>query len=143
MAVAVAPSISKTLRRLVAPDTIRTFPLGMPRRHRPRSGQEIKMDKLGRLDELIDGAEELLIQLADAHDPNIQRLRDRVDRAIADATRTLSRQDDEASLRLRDIANSIDDYVRDYPWLALLTGVLVAGTAAFIAGAAVGSERRS
>jgi ElaB/YqjD/DUF883 family membrane-anchored ribosome-binding protein len=108
-----------------------------------RSGQEIKMDKLGRLDELIDGAEELLIQLADAHDPNIQRLRDRVDHAIADATRTLSRQDDEASLRLRDIANSIDDYVRDYPWLAVLTGVLVAGTVAFITGAAVGSKRRS
>jgi ElaB/YqjD/DUF883 family membrane-anchored ribosome-binding protein len=101
------------------------------------------MDKLGRLDELIDGAEELLIQLADAHDPNIQRLRDRVDHAITDATRTLSRQDDEASLRLRDIANSIDDFVRDYPWLAVLTGVLVAGTVAFIAGAAMGSKRRS
>jgi ElaB/YqjD/DUF883 family membrane-anchored ribosome-binding protein len=107
------------------------------------SEQEIKMDKLDRLDELIDGAEELLTKLADAHDPNIQRLRDRVDHAIADATRTLSRQDDEASLRLRDIANSIDDYVRDYPWLAVLTGVLVAGTVAFIAGAAVGSKRRS
>jgi len=98
------------------------------------------MDKLEKLDELIDGAEELLIQLADAHDPNIQRLRDRVDHAIADATRTLSRQDDEASLRLRDIANSVDDYVRDYPWLALITGALVAGAVAFIAGAAVGSK---
>jgi ElaB/YqjD/DUF883 family membrane-anchored ribosome-binding protein len=108
-----------------------------------RSGQEIKMDKLDRLDELIDGAEELLTKLADAHDPNIQRLRDRVDHAIADATRTLSRQDDEASLRLRDIANSIDDYVRDYPWLAFLTGVLFAGTVAFVAGAAVGRSRSS
>jgi ElaB/YqjD/DUF883 family membrane-anchored ribosome-binding protein len=107
-----------------------------------RSEQEIKMDKLDRLDELIDGAEELLTKLADAHDPNIQRLRDRVDHAIADATRTLSRQDDEASLRLRDIANTVDDYVRDYPWLAVLTGVLVAGTVAFIAGAAVGNKRR-
>jgi ElaB/YqjD/DUF883 family membrane-anchored ribosome-binding protein len=101
------------------------------------------MEKLDRLEELIDGAEELLIQLADAHDPNIQRLRDRVDHAIADATRTLSRQDDEASLRLRDIANSIDDYVRDYPWLAVLTGVLIAGTAAFIAGGVVGKRSSS
>jgi ElaB/YqjD/DUF883 family membrane-anchored ribosome-binding protein len=108
-----------------------------------RSGQEKKMHKLDRLDELIDGAEELLIQLADAHDPNIQRLRDRVDHAIADATRTLSRQDDEASLRLRDIAITIDDYVRDYPWLAVLTGVVVAGAVAFIAGAAVGKRRSS
>src|SRR5260370_28404513 len=95
-----------------------------------RSGQEIKMDKLGRLDELIDGAEELLIQLADAHDPNIQRLRDRVDHAIADTTRTLSRQDDEASLRLRGIANSIDDYDGDYQWLSVLPVVLAASTVA-------------
>jgi ElaB/YqjD/DUF883 family membrane-anchored ribosome-binding protein len=101
------------------------------------------MDKLERLDELIDGAEELLTQLADAHDPNIQRLRDRVDHAIADATRTLSRQDEDASMRLRDIATAVDEYVRDYPWLAVLTGVLVAGTVAFIAGAAVGNKKRS
>jgi len=101
------------------------------------------VDKLDRLDELIDGAEELLTKLADAHDPNIQRLRDRVDQAVADATRALSSRDDDASLRLRDIASAIDDYVRDYPWLAVLTGVLVAGTAAFIAGAAVGNKRRS
>jgi ElaB/YqjD/DUF883 family membrane-anchored ribosome-binding protein len=101
------------------------------------------MDRLARLDELIDGAEELLTQLADAHDPNIQRLRDRVDHAIADATRTLSRQDEDASVRLRDIANAVDEYVRDYPWLAVLTGVLVAGTVAFIAGAAVGNKKRS
>jgi ElaB/YqjD/DUF883 family membrane-anchored ribosome-binding protein len=99
------------------------------------------MDKLDRLDELIDGAEELLTQLADAHDPNIQRLRDRVDQAVADATRSLSSQGDDR-VRLRDVANTIDDYVRDYPWLALLTGVLIAGTVGYIAGA-VGSKKRS
>jgi ElaB/YqjD/DUF883 family membrane-anchored ribosome-binding protein len=99
------------------------------------------MEKLDRLDELIDGAEELLTKLADAHDPDIQRLRDRVDQSVADATRTLSRQNDEASMRLRDIANTLDDYVRDYPWLALLTGVLVAGTVAYIAGTVTGKRR--
>ncbi len=101
------------------------------------------MDKLERLDELIDGAEELLTQLADAHDPNIQRLRDRVDQAVADATRALSRGDDDTSVRLRDIAGTIDDFVRDYPWLAVLTGVLVAGTVGYIAGAVAGSKGRS
>ena len=100
------------------------------------------MKKLDQLDQLIDGAEGLLIQLADAHDPNIQRLRDRVDHAIADVRRTFSRQED-ASVRVRDIAKSIDDTVRDYPWLAVLAGVLVAGTVSFIAGAAVGKSRRS
>ena len=98
------------------------------------------MDKLNRLYELIDGAEELLTQLADAHDPNIQWLRDRVDHAVADATRALSRQSDDSS-ELRDIANTIDDCVRDYPWLALLSGVLVAGTVAYVAGVAAGKRR--
>jgi ElaB/YqjD/DUF883 family membrane-anchored ribosome-binding protein len=101
------------------------------------------MDKLERLDELIDGAEELLTQLADAHDPNIQRLRDRVDQAVADATRALSREDDDTSVRLRDIAGTVDDFVRDYPWLAVLTGVLVAGAVGYIAGAVVGSKGRT
>ncbi len=101
------------------------------------------MDKLARLDELIDGAEELLTQLADAHDPHIQLLRNRVDKAVADAMRALSRQSDDPSGRLRDIASTIDDYVRDYPWLAVLTGVLVAGTVAFIAGTAAGKRRSS
>jgi ElaB/YqjD/DUF883 family membrane-anchored ribosome-binding protein len=98
------------------------------------------MNKLDRLVELIDGAEELLTQLADAHDPHIQRLRDRVDQAVADATRTLSRKDDE-SVRLRDIITTIDDYVRDYPWLAVLTGMALAGTVAYVAGAAAGKRR--
>jgi ElaB/YqjD/DUF883 family membrane-anchored ribosome-binding protein len=99
------------------------------------------MEKLDSLDELIDGAEELLTKLADAHDPDIQRLRDRVDQAVADATRTLARQSDDATTRLRDIANTLDDYVRDYPWLALVTGVLVAGTVAYIAGTVAGKRR--
>jgi ElaB/YqjD/DUF883 family membrane-anchored ribosome-binding protein len=98
------------------------------------------MDKLAKLNELIDGAEELLTQLADAHDPRIQRLRDRVDQAVADATRMLSRKDD-GSVRLRDIATTIDDCVHDYPWLAVLTGIAVAGTVAYFAGAAAGKRR--
>jgi ElaB/YqjD/DUF883 family membrane-anchored ribosome-binding protein len=98
------------------------------------------MNKLDRLDELIDGAEGLLTQLADAHDPNIQWLRDRVDQGVADAKRALSRNDDPTG-RLREIAVTIDDYVRDYPWLAVLAGVVVAGTVAYIAGVAAGKRR--
>ncbi|HLZ98941.1 MAG TPA: hypothetical protein VKP66_13460 [Steroidobacteraceae bacterium] len=94
------------------------------------------MEKLDRLDELIDGAEELLTQLADAHDPRIQLLRERVDQAVADATRHFSRQGEDPSARFRNMAGTIDGCVRDYPWLALLTGVLVAGIAGYIAGTA-------
>ncbi len=101
------------------------------------------MDRASRLDELIDGAEELLTNLTDAHDPEIQKLRDRVDEAILEARRAIATPNDELSVKLRDIAHTVDDYVRDYPWLAVATGVLVAGTIAFIAGSTIGSKKRS
>ncbi len=100
------------------------------------------MEKAQKLDRLIDNAEELLIKLADAHSPEIQKLRDRVDQAIIDARRAIARQSGEASVGLRDIAATIDDCVREYPWLAVATGVMVAGSIAFIAGATLGSKRR-
>jgi ElaB/YqjD/DUF883 family membrane-anchored ribosome-binding protein len=99
------------------------------------------VDKAGKLDELIDGAEDLLTKLADAHNPEIQYLRDRVDQAIRDARRHIARQGEAASPQLREIVNIIDDYVRDYPWLALATGMLVAGTVAYLAGTARGKMR--
>jgi ElaB/YqjD/DUF883 family membrane-anchored ribosome-binding protein len=99
------------------------------------------MENAAKLDELIDGAEDLLIKLADAGNPEIQRLRDRVDQAIGDARRALAQRSDEESVRLRDIANTIDDFIRDYPWLAVATGVLVAGTVGFIAGTVIGERK--
>jgi ElaB/YqjD/DUF883 family membrane-anchored ribosome-binding protein len=99
--------------------------------------------KTDKLDELIDGAEELLIKLGDAYDPEIQMLRDRVDQAVRDARCAIAKQSGQAPVRLRDIASTIDDYIRDYPWLAVATGILAAGTVAFIAGAVVGNKRSS
>jgi len=100
------------------------------------------MENAAKLDELIDGAEELLIKLADAGNPEIQQLRDRVDQAIGDARRALAERDKD-SVRLRDIVNTIDDTIRDYPWLAVATGVLVAGTVGFIAGTVIGEKKGS
>ena len=99
------------------------------------------MDKAFKLDQLIDGAEDLLTKLADAHDPDVQRFRDRVDEAIGNARRAIAQTDDGAAVQLRDIARTVDDYVRDYPWLALGTGVLVAVTVAFLAGVTIGAKR--
>ena len=94
-----------------------------------------------KLEQLIDDSEELLTKLADAHDPDIQKLRDRVDQAISDARRSFERQGADASDQLRDWANDIDGYVRDNPWLAVTTGVVVAAAVAFLAGTAVGSRK--
>lgn len=101
------------------------------------------MDKSNKLDQLIDDAEELLTKLADARDPTVQTLRDRVDHAIGDARRAMAQQSDEAGVGLRDIATTIDDYIRNYPWLGLTTCVLVAGTVAFLAGTTIGTKRGS
>jgi ElaB/YqjD/DUF883 family membrane-anchored ribosome-binding protein len=100
------------------------------------------VEKSQKLDQLIDDSEELLIKLADAHNPEIQILRDRVDHAINDARRAIERESEDASIRLRDIAVTIDNYVHDYPWLALATGVMIAGSIAFITGATLGTKRR-
>ena len=95
-----------------------------------------------QLDALIDGAEELLTKLADAHNPQIQRLRDRVDHAIGDARRAIERESHSSTNQLRDIATTLDDYVRDYPWLAVLTGIFVAGSVGFIAGSTAATRQR-
>lgn len=100
------------------------------------------VDRASKLDSLIDGAEELLTNLTDAHDPDIQQLRDRVNYAIADARRAVARGGQDVSVRLREIAGTVDDYVREYPWAALAAGVLAATTIAFIAGMAVAGRAR-
>ncbi len=93
-------------------------------------------DRIDELDALIEGAEDLLIRLAGVHDPRIQQLRDRVDHAIGDARRALARPLDGTSVQIKDIVRTIDDYVRDYPWLAVTTGILAAGAVGFILGGA-------
>jgi ElaB/YqjD/DUF883 family membrane-anchored ribosome-binding protein len=100
-------------------------------------------DRAVKLDQLIDDAEELLTKLADAHDPHIQALRDRVDKAITNARRDIARSTADGSAQIRDIANAVDDYIRDYPWLAVATGMLVAGSVAFIAGATLVGKKGS
>jgi ElaB/YqjD/DUF883 family membrane-anchored ribosome-binding protein len=92
------------------------------------------MTKTDKLDQLIDDSEELLTQLADAHNPEIQQLRDRVDDAVRDARRALQTSQDSASLGFTELARTIDEFVHDHPWLALATGVLVASTVSYIAG---------
>jgi len=101
------------------------------------------MDSIAKLDALIDGAEELLSKLGAIRDPQVQELRDRVDHALGEAYEALARPNQEAGVRLRDVAGTVDDYIRDYPWLAVATGVLTAGTIAFIAGGVIGKRKRA
>ena len=99
------------------------------------------MDRALKLDQLIDGAEELLINLTDAHDPEVQRLRDRVDHAIRDARRNIAQGIAQSPPAFGDVVRSIDDPVHDHPWRTLAAGMLLAATVTFLTGYLLGSRR--
>jgi ElaB/YqjD/DUF883 family membrane-anchored ribosome-binding protein len=109
------------------------------------------MDSGRKLKKLVLDTEELLDNLADEHGPKIDAVRERLldslektKRAIAEQRRTKNgnstdsdeAEEDEVSIGVRDLAGSLNDYVRRYPWLALATGVLVAATAGILATSA-------
>jgi len=91
------------------------------------------MDSTHKLNELFDQTEKLLAKLADQRGPEIQEVRDRLSKSMAQAREAL-KNDGHAErghperVKVRDVAASLNDYVRNYPWLALMTGVLVAST---------------
>lgn len=87
-----------------------------------------------QLHDLISETKKLLAKLADEDTPEIQKLRSKLERSMAQAKDSL---EDGAStadgpsaqpVKVRHVAASFNDYVRNYPWLALATGVLVASS---------------
>jgi ElaB/YqjD/DUF883 family membrane-anchored ribosome-binding protein len=89
------------------------------------------MDSTHKLNELFDETEKLLAKLANERGPEMQALRARLDRSMADTREALKDDEDKRPsehVKVRHVAASFNDYVRNYPWLALATGVLVAST---------------
>jgi ElaB/YqjD/DUF883 family membrane-anchored ribosome-binding protein len=89
------------------------------------------MDSTHKLNELFDQTEKLLAKLANERGPEIAELRDRLGRSMAETREALKdNKNDRPSehVKVRHVAASLNDYVRNYPWLALATGVLVAST---------------
>jgi ElaB/YqjD/DUF883 family membrane-anchored ribosome-binding protein len=100
------------------------------------------MDTSGKLNSLMRETEELLERIADERAPHIQRVRERLQQSLE---QTKSAIEDEVEngkanggrpqqhVGVRDLAGSLNDYVRRYPWLALATGVLVASSIGILA----------
>ena len=89
------------------------------------------MDSAHKLNDLFDQTEKLLATLADERGPEIQELRDRLERSMAQTREALKDDKDgrrSESVKVRHVAASFNDYVHNYPWVALATGVLVAST---------------
>jgi ElaB/YqjD/DUF883 family membrane-anchored ribosome-binding protein len=98
------------------------------------------MSNTKELNRLITHTEELLSELADERDPQVRETRDRVEQSLQETRRAVTEQGAHTRVKIRDVASSLDDYVRDYPWLALGTGILFAATIGLLA---VGATRRA
>ncbi|MDP9088707.1 MAG: hypothetical protein M3O26_08195 [Pseudomonadota bacterium] len=90
------------------------------------------MESNNQLHELISETEKLLAKLADEDTPEIEKLRNKLGKSMAQAKDALDIPPTENGpsrhVKVRHVAASFNDYVRNYPWLALATGVLVASS---------------
>jgi ElaB/YqjD/DUF883 family membrane-anchored ribosome-binding protein len=91
------------------------------------------MDKNTSIGELVTDAEALLSKLGDVKSPDIQALRDKVEAGIADAKKSLSRQVHAGTERLQDLTESVVDYVKENPWVAVAAGTAIAVALMYIA----------
>jgi ElaB/YqjD/DUF883 family membrane-anchored ribosome-binding protein len=89
-----------------------------------------------KLDNLFDQTEKLLAKLADERGPEIQELRQRLDRSIEKTRMALRENPPPEHVKVRHVAASLNEYVHNYPWVALATGVLVASTIGILATSA-------
>ena len=84
---------------------------------------------------LIDGAEELVSKLRNTQNPDIQRLRDRVDAFVSDAKNGKS-QRRRHEMNIRRIPGSLLEYVHEHPFLAVVTAASLAWTLGHLSSAA-------
>jgi len=91
------------------------------------------MDSAHKLNDLFDQTEKLLAKLADQRGPEIQQLREKLHRSMGQTRVALKSAPPRQHVKVRDVAASLNDYVQNYPWLALATGVLVASSIGILA----------
>ena len=92
------------------------------------------MDNARKLERLVSETEDLLDEVQDQDNPQLDDVRDRLHRSLKRTKALLADdRDDETHVGVRDVAASVNAYVRGYPWLALITGVLVASTLGILA----------
>jgi ElaB/YqjD/DUF883 family membrane-anchored ribosome-binding protein len=91
------------------------------------------MDKNTSLNDLIADAEVLLAKLGELKTPDVQALRDKVEAGIADAKKSLKRQAQWGADRVQEVTESVVDYVKENPWVAVAAGTAIAVALLYIA----------
>jgi gas vesicle protein len=84
------------------------------------------MNQSRQLSELIKDVEELLAELSDEHSPQIDELRNRIEDTIGSIRPA-------AVARVRRYAGAVNDYIKGYPRLGFLTGLLIGGVIVHLA----------
>ena len=97
----------------------------------PSNGaQRVKDAASGEIKNLMADVEDLVSRVADVRDPDLARIRAKVQAALASTRDSLLTGAETVRRQARQVAQTTDDYVRASPWQAL-------GIAA-VAGAALG-----
>ncbi len=93
-----------------------------------------------RINNLMEDAKELVSKLRDTKNPDVQRLRDRVDGFISRGPDLKPPRDVQRSIKITRIPSSLLDYVHDHPWLAVVTAASLAWTLSHLSVASRGSR---
>jgi ElaB/YqjD/DUF883 family membrane-anchored ribosome-binding protein len=91
------------------------------------------MNSTDAMDQLVSDAEELLQKLKDAGNPEIRKLRARVESGIAEAKRTATDQVQLGAEKLRQVTDSVVEYVQENPWVAVAAGTAIAVALIYVA----------
>jgi ElaB/YqjD/DUF883 family membrane-anchored ribosome-binding protein len=91
------------------------------------------MNSTDAMDQLVSDAEELLHKLKDAGNPEIRKLRARVESGIAEAKRTATDQVQLGAEKLRQVTDSVVEYVQENPWVAVAAGTAIAVALIYVA----------
>jgi ElaB/YqjD/DUF883 family membrane-anchored ribosome-binding protein len=92
-----------------------------------------RMDINTSLNDMIGDAEALLAKLSELKTPEVQALRDKVQAGIADAKKNLKRQVQWGADRAQEVTETVVEYVRENPWVAVAAGTAIAVALIYIA----------
>jgi ElaB/YqjD/DUF883 family membrane-anchored ribosome-binding protein len=95
-----------------------------------------------QLNDLLEQTDKLLTKLSEEYGPEVEELRVRLDKSMAQTREALKNDPPPEHVKVRHVAASFNDYVRNYPWLALATGVLVASTIGILSTSATRRSMR-
>ena len=88
-----------------------------------------------QVERLMNDARELVDKLRDNQNPDVRRLRDRVEAFVSGPAQIPPPRKQERPVKITRIPSSVFDYVHHHPWLALVTAASLAWTLGHLSSA--------